>query len=87
MVEMVDHTLNMISAPLIRFGRFKSEHPDAKVLSRETGYRRSYGDNPYAGYDDLKSKPFLYKDPLPKKVQPMEHLVTVMLNGEPVAYP
>ena len=85
--EMVDHTLKMISAPLISFGRFKLQHPDAKVLSRETGYRRSYGDNPYAGYDDLKSKPFLYKGPLPKKVQPMEHLVTVMINGEPVAYP
>ncbi len=85
--EMVDHTLKMISAPLISFGRFKLQHPDAKVLSRETGYRRSYGDNPYAGYDDLKSKPFLYKGALPKMVQPMEHLVTVMINGEPVAYP
>ena len=85
--EMVDHTLKMISAPLISFGRFKLQHPGANVLSRETGYRRSYGDNPYAGYDDLKSKPSLYKGPLPKKVQPMEHLVTVMINGEPVAYP
>ncbi|MDA2926914.1 DUF3179 domain-containing protein [Acidobacteria bacterium AH-259-G07] len=85
--QMVGHTLEMIPATLIGFGQLKLEHPNAKVLSKETGYRRDYGGNPYAGYDDIRNTPFLYRGPLPKKVRPMEHLVTVMLNGEPVAYP
>ncbi|MDA2924242.1 DUF3179 domain-containing protein [Acidobacteria bacterium AH-259-L09] len=85
--QMVGHTLEMIPAALIGFGRFKSEHANGKVLSKETGYRRAYGRNPYAGYDDIRKTPFLYRGPLPKKVKPMEHLVTVMINGEPVAYP
>jgi len=85
--RMVGQRLKMIPASLIGFGQFKSEHPDAKVLSRVTGYRRDYGRNPYVGYDDIANTPFLYRGPLPKKVRPMEHLVTVMLNGETVAYP
>jgi len=85
--EMAGQKLKMIPAALIGFGQFKSEHPDAKVLSRVTGYSRDYGRNPYAGYDDIANTPFLYRGPLSTKVKPMEHLVTVMLNGEPVAYP
>ena len=85
--QMVGQRLKMIPVALIGFGQFKSEHPDAKVLSKVTGYRRDYGRNPYAGYDDIRKTPFLYKGPLPKKVRSMEHLVTVMINDEPVAYP
>jgi len=84
--EMVGQRLKMIPAALIGFAQFKSQHPNGKVLSKVTGYRRAYGRNPYAGYDDIRNTPFLYRGPLPKKVKPMEHLVTVMLNGEPVAY-
>jgi hypothetical protein len=28
-------------------------YPEGRVLSRETGYPRDYGHNPYVGYDDL----------------------------------
>ena len=85
--EMVGRRLKMIPAALMGFGQFKSQHPDGKVLSKVTGYGRDYGRNPYAGYDDIRKTPFLYKGPLPKKVKPMEHLVTVMINGDAVAYP
>ena len=37
-------------------------YPDARVLSRETGFRRDYGRNPYVGYDGA-ALPFLYYGP------------------------
>ncbi len=58
------------------------------VLSRETGYTRSYGNNPYAGYDDINNTPFLYDGPTPPgQLLPMARVLTVELNGEAVAYP
>jgi hypothetical protein len=66
---------------------FRSVHPDAGVLSRETGYDRNYGQNPYAGYDDIDSSPFLYDGPKsPGGLPPMARVITVDAEGEPVAY-
>ena len=45
--------LNMLPAQIMPFIRFQREHPDGEVLSTQTGYRRPYSRNPYAGY--LKS--------------------------------
>jgi hypothetical protein len=61
---------------------------DARVLSRETGYTRSYGNNPYSGYDDIDSSPFLYDGPeTPDVLPPMARVVTVERGDETVAYP
>ncbi len=66
------------------------------MLSRETGYQRDYGRNPYAGYDDVNRPPFLYDGPpTPDVLPPMARVVTVdpsassgqALNEEAVAYP
>ena len=32
---------------------WKTQHPDTRVLSLETGHNRNYDRNPYPGYDDL----------------------------------
>ena len=41
-------------------GEWRQAHPHDWVLSRDTGHRRSYGTNPYPGYDDTQSLPFLF---------------------------
>lgn len=38
---------------------FRAAHPQAWVLSRDTGFDRDYGRNPYAGYDDPQ-QPLLF---------------------------
>ncbi len=43
--------LTPIPMGIVDWARFVEEHPDAWVLSRETGFDRPYGRNPYAGYD------------------------------------
>ena len=74
-------------AQTISWGTFKDAFPGGKVLSRHTGYNRPYGENPYVGYDDVNSSPFLYRGPQDPRLPPMERVVTVSLEGEDVAYP
>jgi hypothetical protein len=51
--EFTGRRLDFRPASIVSWADFKSAHPDGKVLSRETGFSRSYGQNPYAGYDDV----------------------------------
>ncbi len=44
----------------VGWATFRDANPDALVLSRETGFDRQYGANPYPGYDDVESSPFLF---------------------------
>ena len=40
---------------------WRGAHRDGLVLSRRTGSERDYGDNPYPGYDDVRTSPFLFE--------------------------
>ena len=57
------------------------------MLSRETGYNRPYGLNPYSGYDSINNSPFLYDGDLDGRLPPVERVVAIQLNGIDVAYP
>jgi hypothetical protein len=85
-----EHTgaqLEFYPATMISWADFKKLHPDGKVLSRETGYSRDYGRNPYFGYDNIGQTPFLFDGETPDQLPPMERVLTVELNNEAVAYP
>ena len=45
---------------------------------------RSYGRNPYTGYDSA-AKPFLYNGEMPEDINPMARVVVVKDNGKPKA--
>ncbi len=85
--EMTGKRLVFVPSQIISWETFKLTYPGGKVLNRETGHGRSYGRNPYVGYDDINSSPFLYRGPKDGRLPPMERVVTVSLNGEDVAYP
>jgi hypothetical protein len=44
-------------ATLLSWGDFRQAHPDAWVLSRDTGHDRDYGRNPYVAYDQPDRQP------------------------------
>lgn len=86
--ELAGQHLAFYPATIIAWDEFKATYPDGMVLSRETGFNRSYGSNPYVGYDDVNSSPFLFRGPAtPGALPPMARVLTVDLNGEAVAYP
>ncbi len=80
--------LTILPSTMVAWGNFKARHPEGQVLSRETGYTRDYGSNPYVGYDDPGSSPFLYDGPqTPDELPQTARVLGVELNGEAVAYP
>ena len=75
-------------ANIVSWHEFRDRYPDAEVLSRDTGFSRAYGRNPYAGYDNINNRPFLYRGPqTPDALLPMARVLTVDLADEAVAYP
>jgi hypothetical protein len=44
--------LTAVPMGVVGWGQFRTAHPDSLVLTRDTGYDRPYGRNPYVGYDD-----------------------------------
>lgn len=86
--ELTGAQLEFRPASIIGWLEFKTAYPQGQVLSRDTGYTRSYGRNPYAGYDDVNNPPFLYRGPAtPGVLPPVARVLAVDLNGQAVAYP
>ncbi|MCU0487720.1 MAG: DUF3179 domain-containing protein [Anaerolineales bacterium] len=80
--------LDFHPAVIISWQEFKTAYSDGEVLSRDTGFTRPYGENPYAGYDDVNNPPFLYDGPpTPGVLPPMARVITLNLSDEAVAYP
>ncbi len=86
--ELTGTRLVFRPASIISWADFKATYPEGKVLSRNTGFDRPYGRNPYVGYDDVNTPPFLYRGPeTPGVLPPVARVLTIELNGDAVAYP
>jgi hypothetical protein len=87
--DLAGEQLAFVPSALVSFADFRTAYPDGDVLSRETGFSRDYGRNPYEGYDTVGSNPFLYKGPVDGRLQAVERVVTVSLPeaGLDLAYP
>lgn len=85
--EYAGRKLSFIPAPLVNWRTFKDNYPDGKVLSRNTGFRRDYGRNPYAFYDRQPGpwERFFSKRP-DGRLPAMERIAAVEINGESVAF-
>ncbi len=77
-----------VPANTVAFDDWRAAHdPDGKVLSRETGHQRSYGANPYEGYDKPTLGPFLFQGRLDPRRPPKERVVGVKIADAARAYP
>ncbi|MFN3255872.1 MAG: DUF3179 domain-containing protein [Ilumatobacter sp.] len=76
-------------ATVTGFGSWVAEHPDGLVLSRDTGASRDYGRNPYPGYDDVDSDPFLFEGEVDGRYTAMTRVVGVddAETGTAAAFP
>ena len=85
--ELTGNRLAFLPANIISWEEAQAQYPEALVLSRETGFNRRYGQNPYIGYDNINSSPFLFTGETPDQLPAMARVTTVELNGEAAAYP
>jgi hypothetical protein len=86
--ELTGTQLVFLPASIIGWGEYKENFPEGQVLSRDTGFVRSYGSNPYGGYDNINNSPFAFRGPqTPGELPAMARVLTVELGDEAVAYP
>ena len=83
--ELTGTKMELFPSPLVSWAEFKATNPDGQVLSRNTGYFRPYGRNPYTGYDT--GSPFLFRGPEDNRLPPTERVATVEVGDEAVAFP
>lgn len=81
--ELTGETLKKLPARLESFADFKARAgAGAEVLQPPAATGRSYGRNPYTGYDSA-SKPFLYSGSMPDGIEPLARVVAVQREGKP----
>jgi hypothetical protein len=86
--ELAETKLRQLPARIVSWGDFRRSHPSALVLNRETGFVRDYGENPYAGYDDIASPPiFEARNADDNRLLPKERVVYVEAGEDAYAIP
>lgn len=78
--------LKQIPSKIVAFESYKKQFPDGEVLSRDTGFPRRYGSNPYAGYDDINSSPFLFRGKVDDRLKPMERVLSLRSNDKTMLF-
>jgi len=78
--DLTGTQLDPLPAAIISWADFKMNHSDGKVLSKDTGFNRSYGRNPYPGYDNINNHPFAFQGSLDSELPPMARIVGVLLK-------
>ena len=84
--EHAGRELVRLPAAIVAWSEFRAAFPEGTVLSRETGYTRAYGSNPYAGYDTT-AQPFLLQGTPDPRLPAMERVLHVRAGGAERIYP
>ena len=82
---LTGHTLTPYPMQTVSWRAWRAAHPHGWVLSRYTGYARPYGQNPYPGYDNINSQPFLFSGRVNGRYTPMTRLVGMRSGTDAVA--
>ncbi len=79
--------LEIVPSPLMAWSEFRDAYPTGQVLDPTmTGFVRDYGRNPYFGYDDVGTDPFLFRGDVDARAAAKQRVVGVELDGESVAF-
>ena len=75
--DYMDTRLTKVPSQIVSFATFKDAFPEGEVLSQETGFSRQYGRNPYRGYDDINTSPFLFRGEIDPRLPPLERILSI----------
>jgi hypothetical protein len=79
--------LEPLASPLMAWQDFVATYPDGQVLdSTQTGHSRDYGRNPYVGYDDAETEPFLFRGVVDDRERAKQRVVGITVDEASVAY-
>ncbi|HEX2030168.1 MAG TPA: DUF3179 domain-containing protein, partial [Actinomycetota bacterium] len=85
---LAGRTLEVLPAQILSFAQWRRDHPNGRVLSRPSAGSGSYQTNPYVGYD-RQPGPYgsFFDRPVDGRLEPMERVAGVTIDGVVVAYP
>ena len=79
--------LKMLPVMHTTWADWKHLHPSTLVLSKNTGYWRSYSRDPYSGYEQSSKLYFPVFNKAPKKYHPKEKVLGLVVGNSYKAYP
>jgi hypothetical protein len=85
--RLTGRRLEVLASQTLSWADFKARYPGADVLSRDTGHHRDYGSNPYEGYEEPDSEPFLLNERADRRLPPKERVVAVRSGRSAVVIP
>ena len=85
--ELVGTELDFHPMSVVAWSAWRDAHPDGLVLTRETGHHRSYGRNPYAGYETSERllSPAFQSVEFDERLPAKERVVGIRTSGDAVA--
>ncbi|MDP9347896.1 MAG: DUF3179 domain-containing protein [Gemmatimonadota bacterium] len=78
---LVGRKLTRVPSATLAWRTVKELHPDVRVLSRETGFDRPYGRNPYRGYDTGRPLSEFFFGEADPRLPVMERVAAVELGN------
>ncbi|MGH1503376.1 MAG: DUF3179 domain-containing protein [Acidimicrobiales bacterium] len=85
--ELAGNELATLPVEMQSWATFRDANPDGLVLTRDTGYSRDYGRNPYVGYDDPDGDPFLFDGELDDRLAAQTRVVVIRADDDAAAIP
>lgn len=80
--------LQLLPSQIVSFEHFRNSYPNGLVLSRNTGFDKKYGINPYAHYDS-RALPigWFFRKPFDDRLPAMERVLGVATSTQEMALP
>ncbi len=85
--ELTGEDLEVFPLATVSWATFREANPVGVVLSRDTGFDRDYGRNPYPGYDDVDGVPFLFEGEVDGRYTALTRIVGVESGEDAVGIP
>jgi Protein of unknown function (DUF3179) len=85
--ELTGARLQVLESQTLSFADFRKRFPGGEVLSRQTGFQRDYGRNPYERYDEPDEQPFLLERDADRRLPPKERVLSFIRGDRAVVVP
>ncbi|MFW2333368.1 DUF3179 domain-containing protein [Ilumatobacter sp.] len=85
--ELTGEDLQLFPVSTVSWATFRDANPDGVVLSRDTGFDRNYGQNPYPGYDNVDGVPFLFQGEVDGRYTALTRIVGIESGEAAVGIP
>ena len=82
--EFAGRSLDFLPVRIVSWSHFRDAFPRGELLTRETGFERTYDLPPYGGYDASAE---LLRELSDGSPSPVERVVSVRVGGASIAYP